>query len=673
MSLRGLRDLLTDLAVIEGQKSLILLSEGLILEGLGGELEDIARLAAIGRVTINVLLMDVPRFEVTQSQLPPTATEDRDMQVQGLENLAGMARGALFRVIGSGEAIFDRLASEMSAYYLLGVEQGPADRDGKRHRIDVEVRRKGVTVRSRRAFVLSSAVNARKSPQDRLLDALKTPFAVAELPLRVTSFAYQDPNASKVRVVLAAEVGQPGASPAEFTMGFVLIDEEGRVAASGSDKRKLSPVDGRENAPLGYLTGVLVEPGTYSLRLGAVDADGRRGSVVRDVHAWKMAGEEFAVGDLMVGNLSDTEPMRPQVEPRVHDGRVGGYVELYAASPAAFDGASVSFEIADSEDGPALTAVPAALAPGAQPTTRIAQAGAMARMLPSGRYVARAKIVRNGKPVGVLIRPFVLVTAPSATTDEGGVVVVPSSMLSFPKFDRSAALEPAMISSMLDLVQQSSPTLKEALAEARAGRYGPAALEALTAGDQPAAAFLRGLDFFSKGDLDKAATQFNTAAGPRREYFPAAFYLGACFAAAGRDRDAAGVWQMAIGSDPRPPIVYTMFADARMRDGQAKSVVDVLKPVFDRDPSHDGIARRLGMAYVMTGHYAPAIPVLDAYLRRNPTDADALFAAVMAQYEASARAKVPLSGEERAKLTKYVRAYKGPQQALLAKYLESLR
>ena len=37
------------------------------------------------------------------------------------------------------------------------------------------------------------------------------------------------------------------------------------------------------------------------------------------------------------------------------------------------------------------------------------------------------------------------------------------------------------------------------------------------------------------------------AAGPRREFFPAAFYLGAAFAAAGRDRDAAGIWQLPLG------------------------------------------------------------------------------------------------------------------------------
>jgi VWFA-related protein len=674
MALRGLQDLLTDLALVEGPKSLILLSEGLILDGVGGELDEIVRLAAVGRVSINVLLMDVPRFEVTQSQLPPSAGEDRELQVQGLENLAGMSRGALFRVIGTGDAIFDRLASEMSAYYLLGVEQTARDRDGKRHRIDVEVRRRNVTVRSRRAFVLSAATGPRATPQDRLVSALKTPFAVAEVPVRLTSYSYQDPAGEKVRVVLAADIGQPGAPAAEFTIGYVLIDDQGNVASSGQEKRKLEPIDGSGSSPLGFIAAMLVDPGNYHVRFGVVDPEGRRGSIIRDVHAWKTAGEEFAVGDLMVGTLSGNQPLRPLVEPRVHDGRVAAYVELYAASPAAFADTAVTIEIADDGDGAPLTGAAAQIVPSKTDGSRIAQAIVAARMLPPGRYVARASITRGGKPAGMLMRPFILEAAPAGGGDGGAAVAVPVSMLaSIGRFDREVMLKPEVVSAMLDAAQQASPALKDAMAEARAGRYGPAALDALSNGDQPAAMFLRGLDLLTKGQHEQAATQFQSAAGPRREYFPAAFYLGALLAGAGRDQDAAGVWQLGIGKAPRPSFAYTLFADARLRTGQPASVIDVLEPALERLPADDQIAKRLAMAYVMTGRYDRAVPVLDAYLAKHPADPDALFSAIMAQYEIAARAKVGLSDVERAKLTRYAKAYKGPQQALIAKYLDALQ
>lgn len=674
LSLEALRRLLGDLAAIEGQKSLILISEGLILDGIGGELEDVVRLAMLGRVSINVLLMDVPRFEVTQSQLPPTATEDRAMQVEGLQNLAGMSRGALYQVIGSGDAIFDRLASELSAYYLLGVEQAASDRDGKRHRIDVEVRRRNVSVRSRRAFVLSQATGGRTTPQDRLITALKTPFAVAELPMRVTTYSYQDPASSKVRVVMAADVGQTGAKAGEYTVGFVLIDDEGNVASSGQEKRRLEPIDGRSDAALGFVATMTVEPGTYSLRLAAVDEEGRRGSVVRPVHAWKIAGEEFAVGDLMLGALPESnKPVIPQVEPRVQGGVLAAYVEMYADNPAGLDDASVVIEIADDEDAPPLTMGAAQIGNGPKPGIRVARGVVPARLLPPGRYLARARITRGGQPAGVLARPFVLDSTPRGTLEEGATVVVPASLVaSLAAFDTATVLKADIVSTMIDLAQQASPALKDAVAEARAGRYGAAALDALGNGDQSAAAFFKGLDLLTKGQIQEAATQLHAAAGPRREYFPAAFYLGACFAAAGRDRDAAGVWQLALGGAPRPPVAYILFADARLREGQPTSVVDVLRPVFERMPDNEQIAKRLAVAYVMSGHYAEAMPVLDAYLAKYPSDPDVLFSAIMAQYEVASRAQVPLSDVERAKVTRWARAYKGPQQALVSKYLSAL-
>jgi tetratricopeptide (TPR) repeat protein len=184
--------------------------------------------------------------------------------------------------------------------------------------------------------------------------------------------------------------------------------------------------------------------------------------------------------------------------------------------------------------------------------------------------------------------------------------------------------------------------------------------------------FLRGLELFTKGELDQAAIQLQNAAGPRREYFPAAFYLGACSAAAGRDRDAAGVWQLAIAKGEHPTLAYLLFADARLRENQPAPVVEVLRPLFERAPQDDEIAKRLATAYVMLGKYVEAVPVFDGYLARHMDDQDALFSALMSHYEAGSRAGVPLSDFDRAKLTKYASAYKGPQTALVGKYLSAL-
>jgi len=666
-SLRGLYDLLMGLSVIEGPKTLILLSEGMVLES-PSDLDQIIRAAAYARVSIHVLLLDVPRHDITVARLQPTPTEDRDMQVQGLGDLAASTRGALYYIAGTGQNVFDRLSSETLAYYMLGVEQATGDRDGKQHRIDVEVRRRNVTVRSRRAFVLSSPTTTRRNAEETLMDALKSPFGVAEVPLRLTTFTQKDPASDKSRIMIAAEVGQPGGEPAEFTVGYVLLDDDGKVVSGSADKRVLSVPDGLLNSPRDYLTEVVVDPGNYSLRFGVVDSDGRRGGIIREVNAWKLGGEDFALGDLLIGDAGSdgNRRIRPGVEPRVQ-GNVAAFLEMYSTMPALLDATTVSIEIADDQDSPALLSAPAQMIPAAQPTQRITQGVLSPAMLPPGRYVARARVLRGTNVAGLLVRPFIV------DGSARGALPVPFLRGNVAKFDPKVALQPDLVGAMLDSVAKSSPELKGPLTEARAGRYAAAALEALIAGDQTAAAFFKGLDWYSKGQLNDAATQLQLAAGPRREFFPAAFYLGATFAAAGRDRDAAGVWQIAMGKEQRPAITYILLADARLRDGQSDSVVDVLKPAYERNPADDEIGQRLASAYLMTGRYADALPVLDRYLTRHPTEQVALFAAVFAQYHVATRERLAVSAADQAKLARYVRAYQGPYQPLLAKYLEIMR
>ena len=672
-SMIGLRNILQRLSYIDGPKSLILISEGLAVEDTS-ELRSIVQLAGMARTSINVMLIDLQRGDVTIAEQPPTELQDRRIQVTGLEALATMSRGSLFHIAGTGEPIFDRLASEISALYILGVEQRPSDSKGDRHRIDVEVRRQNVTIRSRQAFVTSPTFTGKRTAEDNLRDALASPFPVSGLPVRVTTFAQQDPASQKVRLTVSAQIGAAGAMPAPYTVGYIVINDANQVAGSFLGKATLAAGAGSPNEPLHFVSGVVLDPGIYSLRFGVVDDDGRRGSVVRDVNAWKMAGEPLAMGDLIVGSLpSSGQGLRAEVEPYVLDDRLAAYIELYSNAESTWSNAKVTFEIADNQDSPALASLPVQLAPGRQPTWRTASGILPAQALPPGRYVARAQITRDGKAVGVLVRPFVLERAAGARTVAPAAVTAASLSFasSLPKFDAAAAMKGELLTQMLDMVEKRSATLKDAMVEARAGRYGPAALEALTTGDQATAAFLRGLDLFGKGQLDQAATQLQLAAGPRRDFFPAAFYLGAIYASVGRDRDAAGVWQMALGTEPRPPVVYMMVADARLRDGQPGSVIEILKPAYDRDSANDEVGRRLAIAYAMTGRFADALPVADKYLERHPTDQEMLLAAITSQYELFRSGQV-LSNVDRAKVRKYSIAYKGADRALIDKYVTTM-
>jgi len=119
-----------------------------------------------------------------------------------------------------------------------------------------------------------------------------------------------------------------------------------------------------------------------------------------------------------------------------------------------------------------------------------------------------------------------------------------------PAFQRADLLKSDVIGFFMDVIDRGRPALKGTTALVRTGKMEGTGLQALEAGDQLAATFLRGLELFSKGDLNQAATQFNAALSLSPDFAPASFYLGACFAAGGRDQDAATWWRRALlGAD----------------------------------------------------------------------------------------------------------------------------
>ena len=56
----------------------------------------------------------------------------------------------------------------------------------------------------------------------------------------------------------------------------------------------------------------------------------------------------------------------------------------------------------------------------------------------------------------------------------------------------------------------------------------------------------RGIARLRRGDLEPAAAAFRVAIKLASDFPPAAVYLGACYAAGGRDREAAGAWQLVL-------------------------------------------------------------------------------------------------------------------------------
>src|SRR5205823_4428048 len=124
MALGGLREVLNSIKAIEGPKTLIFVSQGFFTDRERGDdtsrITEIGGLASAARTHIYSLRLEqssnIAQQKASQPQL---SQEDQMLRRYGLETLTAAAGGALFNVAGTGGAVFDRLRSELSGYYLL--------------------------------------------------------------------------------------------------------------------------------------------------------------------------------------------------------------------------------------------------------------------------------------------------------------------------------------------------------------------------------------------------------------------------------------------------------------------------------------------------------------------------------------------------------------------------
>jgi tetratricopeptide (TPR) repeat protein len=237
-------------------------------------------------------------------------------------------------------------------------------------------------------------------------------------------------------------------------------------------------------------------------------------------------------------------------------------------------------------------------------------------------------------------------------------------------------LKPEMLRAVFDMMGKAHPLAKGALAKARGGQLEGTALMALDAGDQGAGAVLRGLEFLSKGQLDPAATQFGVALRNVPDSALASFYLGACYAAAGKDREALTNWERARAAQVPLPGVAVIIAEAWLRLDQPQQALAPLADALAKQPQNDALRRDLAVAQSRVGQHEQAYATVTPFLTRNPSDADALMVALQAIYQVHAEGKaIETAEQDIANAEKYAHVYAltgGPNQALVEKWLQFL-
>jgi VWFA-related protein len=684
-SVHGMRAVLKSLAGLEGPKSVILLSEGLIFEGLGGETDDLASVAADSRATLDILLLDVPLFDVSQSQRPTTPREDRNLQVSGLEQLAGASRGQLHRINTSADFAFDRISRSLDGYYLLGVESRADDRDGRRHRLSVKSSRRGVTIRSRRTFLTTLSAKA-STPEEAVSKAIRSPLPINDLPLKLSTWTYKEPGTNKVRVLIAAEAERLAGQSLEYTTGMALVNREGRGVSPPTKKSTLTEKAGDPGTAV--FSGLMsVDPGVYRLIISMADSEGRVGSVSRPVTAWQMDGTGLMLGDLLLGSLGTggNATLEPAIEPTIAGGQMAALMEAYGTSLAGIEG---TLEILRDENSAPLATMPLRIGAGPSPEIATASTQFNTTALPPGRYLARGVIRQGGKPQGHLLRPFRIISD-TANTASGAAVpsaggALPAEMITvmlggLSAFDRKELLTPAMLTAMYAAADSRTTGSKAAVKEARGGDLGGAAMTALGEGDQVLAMFLKGLELYQQAQLDRAAMQFQNSMQLSPQFAPSRLYLGAALAEANRHREAAGLLQAAASAPPNAAIAR-LAGEEWLKAGQAALAITPLELAVQQPNAEPRARKLLGMAYVLGGRPADAVAALTPYLETNQNDAAALIAAIFGTYIRHLNAPQPATlAADRANVTKWAKAYaatKSPMQPLVAawvKHVQSLK
>jgi len=310
-----------------------------------------------------------------------------DNPLEGIEHLAGATGGVTLPLDATGTGSLRRAARESSAYYVAELEAERNEIFGRSRPLAVRVNRRGVTVRSRPEITLVDEFRRGERIGPDLPDLLASTEAFTDLPLRTAGFTVREPG-GRLRVGVVVEPVEPAAILA--SAGAVLIDGESRVVA-----RWLAP-DARRRPILGAMAA---QPGSYRLRVAAIDTAGRRGAAEDAVDATLVPVGPLSLGSLMFGVSRDDRVMS-QLEFGTEPTAIASF-DIYGG--VAGMGLTATLELARGLDAPALVTLPLAMARADE--TRVSATGAVPiGALPPGDYIVRGIVRLQDGTTGRVVR-----------------------------------------------------------------------------------------------------------------------------------------------------------------------------------------------------------------------------------------------------------------------------
>ena len=213
----------TSLTQLRGRKSLLLVSEGFIMDPSQSEFRDLIQAARNASTAVYFVDVRGSTGAVGQAGMAGggaesgRAVEEQDTTT-ALALATAAAEGARSVAYDTGGAVIEgtRLADGMAkvarqsrAYYLLGYTSTNPSRDGKFRKIQVSVGRPKSEVRARRGYYAPSATPEKPLRRDDLDPAVRNgldSLAMSSgIPLRLTSYVFGPRPEGKRQVLLAGE------------------------------------------------------------------------------------------------------------------------------------------------------------------------------------------------------------------------------------------------------------------------------------------------------------------------------------------------------------------------------------------------------------------------------------------------------------------------------------
>jgi VWFA-related protein len=685
ISVTAMRQVLSALARVPGDKTVVLISGGWPLDDADelSLMSQVATEAAAARATIFTMYVPVVRGSATSRVVSHAPMQDSWLPSRPLQHLASMTGGEEFEVAVGADFAFARIAGGLGSYYRIGVEKEPDDNEGKGRRMKVAVARSDARVRARELFDVTTFED--RDWTARMAAALHAPTVATGIGLRVTSYVAAEPGAGTLKVMLTGEASrvEPGAA----SIQLLLQDSQGRTIMT--DERAIGePTDDG----LTFTTALALAPGSYIVRAAVMDGMGRTGSVDHHVDARAERLGDFSATGPMLIRMPTTRDVQPRLalSDARQDERLAMEVQL-RGEPARLADARVVFEIAPTADAPALIETDASVTSQSSRGWMSAQAVADLQLLPPGNYVTRVRVESAGKTVGHMQRAFAvrarppvaggsLVAADASSVVNKEVPVVPPLVIAAPpRLTVADALASPVLDPFLARVaahpKAGAPAVRDLVRRARTSGIDQLTIGGALAVDEPVAAFLKGLTLLRSNQLDRAANAFRSALQAAPDLYPAMVYLGACFAVAGKDKEAAGMWRTALNKEGETRALHVLLADALLRQQETVAAFQAVDAAIARWPEDDDLRRRLVVSALLAGRYVEGLQALDVLIEHHGDDETILMAGLLVLYQSLAAGRPVINVEDdRARMARLAEAYRaagGRSVTLVDTWLEA--